>query len=102
MNEEKIIKKYQVIILKKLIRDYKNTTKKIDKNNKSILDNHLKDVGTQRYWKRYSNHETLSKELEVIKAELKFMFDYCNILEMLHQHRYSFIEDDIIKMIKGE
>ena len=102
MNEEKIIKKYQVIILKKLIRDYKNTTKKIDKNNKSILDNHLSDVGTQRYWKRHEKHDALSKELEVIKTELKFMFDYCNILDMLHQERYNFIEDDIIKMIKGE
>ena len=85
-----------------MIRDYKSLIKKIEKNNKSILDNHLKDVGTQRYWKRYSNHEVLSRELETVKNEIKFMFKYCNIIEMIDQHRYNFIEEDIIKLVKGE
>ena len=102
MNEETLMKKYQVIILKKMIRDYKRIVKSIEKNNANIVNNHLSDVGTQRYWKRHEKHDALSKELEVIKTELKFMFDYCNILNMLHQERYKFIEDDIIKMIKGE
>ena len=85
-----------------MFRDYNSVVNKIEKNNNKIVEEHLSNVGTSRYWKRRELHDVLSKEKEILEQEIKYMFDYCNVLEMLHQHRYEFIEEEIIKMVKGE
>lgn len=100
--EVKILKKYSALILKDLTKRRNAIKKKIEKNNDKMVEAPLSDVGTMRYWRRRQAHDVLMQELEKTEEDIKIISKICDLRNVLHQHRFNFIDDELIEIIKGD
>jgi hypothetical protein len=54
---------------------------------------------TQKYWQAVSQSELCIAEIDKLKREMNYLNEKYNWKNLLHQDRFKFIDDDVLKVI---
>lgn len=99
MDDLDLLKRYYPLILKDNVREMKKWMKKRDKSLETYLnmDQTFAGARTQRKWKAVELYELCIKEIERIRAEMRFLDSKFHWIDNLHQERFKFITNDIMR-----
>jgi len=100
MNDDFILK-YQIVILKEQTKNLKMYMKRKQKYDKTIQELALTPQHTtQRYWQSVRQAELCIEESEKLKNEMNWLNHKTGWKKNLHQERFSFITDEVLKFLE--
>lgn len=95
-----IMDRYYGLILKEQVKLLKQYVRKKSRADQTIQELALTPSHTtQKYWQAVSQSELCIVEIEKLKSEMNYLDEKYNWKNALHQDRFKFIDDDVLKMI---
>ncbi|MEQ7232364.1 DUF1140 family protein [Enterococcus avium] len=95
-----LMDRYYGLILKEQVKILKQYVKKKNRADQIIQELALTPSHTtQKYWQAVSQSELCIVEIEKIKNEMNYLDEKYNWKNLLHQDRFKFIDEDVLKVI---
>ena len=96
-----LVDRYYTLILKEQVRQLRLYERKKERADKTIQELALTPAHiTQRYWQAVSQSELCIDEINKIKDEMNYLNKIYHWKDMLHQDRFSFITDEVLRLVR--
>lgn len=97
MTPNDLLLRHAHLIVKSLLQQIDRTYKRFLKFSNTSYSS---EIGTSQYWKAVAGMEQSQEEMDSYIEQLKFMDEYTQWSDKLHQDRYKFVEKYDIAMEK--
>lgn len=95
-----IMDRYYGLILKEQVKLLKQYVKKKSRADQTIQELALTPSHTtQKYWQAVSQSELCIVEIDKLKSEMNYLDKKYHWKSLLHQDRFKFIDDEVLKII---